>query len=38
MTIATQLLETETIEGEKLYALLGQMQSEAKNLPQPIEV
>jgi cell division protease FtsH len=37
-TITNQLLETETIEGEKLYALLGQVQSEVKDLPQPIEV
>jgi cell division protease FtsH len=35
-SIATQLLETETIEGEQLYALLGQVQSEVKDLPQPI--
>jgi cell division protease FtsH len=37
-TITMQLLETETIEGEQLYALLAKVQSEAKNLPQPIEV
>ncbi len=36
-TITMQLLETETIEGEKLHALLGKVQSEVKDLPQPIE-